>query len=80
MSNEYVVDESPQFLVECNGIEYAAIVRYYSNGDCDIELINNINLDGDCNPTSNVYDAAWEKAEELGLIETDSDGDYGDSV
>jgi len=61
MSNEYVVDESPQFLVECNGIEYTAIVRYYSNGDCDISI-------NDDWVSIVVWDAAWEKAEQLGLI------------
>lgn len=72
---EYIIDESGQFVVDCNGKKYTAIVRYYSNGDCDIEL----NDDG---ASSEVYDAAWDKAEKLGLIAEHGDGfdapsDYG---
>lgn len=75
MNNEYVIDESPQFIVEVNSTDYTAIVRYYSNGDCDISL-------NDDDAPSEVWDAAWEKAEQLGLIAEHGNGfdapsDYG---
>lgn len=77
MSNEYVVKESPLFNIRIERKVYLAKVRYYSNGDCDIEL-------DDDEATSDVYDAAWEKAEKLGLIaEHGSSFDapnYGDNL
>lgn len=75
--NEYIIDESPIFYVQVNGAEYLATVRYYSNGDCDIELQEE-------DAPSAVYDAAWQKAEQLGLIAEHGDGfdvpNYGDNV
>lgn len=73
--DEYIIDESGPFVVECNGKKYTAIVRYYTNGDHDIEL-------GDDDAPSEVYDVAWDKAEKLGLISEHGDGfdapsDYG---
>lgn len=61
--------ESKRFKV--NG--FTAYVVYYIDGDCGIEI------EGDDAPDL-IYDAAWEKAEELGLIDTDSNGDFGDNT
>jgi len=75
--SEYIVDESPIFNVKVNGIVYIATVRYYSNGDCDIEFEED-------DAPSEAYDAAWDKAEKLGLIAEHGDGfdvpNYGDNV
>lgn len=73
--SEYIIDESGPFVVQCNGKKYTAIVRYYTNGDYDIEL-------NDDDAPSEVYDLAWEKAEQLELIAEHGNGfdvpsDYG---
>lgn len=77
--NEYIIDESPIFTLKVNGVEYLATVRYYSNGDCDVEV-----GDGEAELNELVYDEAWREAERLGLIAEHGDGfdvpNYGDNV
>ena len=43
---------------------YTAYVVYYIDGDCGIEV------EGGDDAPSYVYDAAWEEAERLGLIDS----------
>jgi hypothetical protein len=66
--------ESERFTVNVNGGNYTAYVFYHVDGDCSIEV------EGDLDAPAHVYDAAWVQAENLGLLEVDSDGDFGDSA
>lgn len=55
-----ITDESEPFKFSHEGEEYTAYVRYYEDGDCDVEL------DYD-NPQA--HDKAWKIADLLGLFE-----------
>jgi hypothetical protein len=57
---EEVIDESKPFEFVCEGTSHTAYVRYYNNGDMDMEITTD-------NPIAKAYDQAWVKAEELGL-------------
>lgn len=61
------MDESKRFTFYLNGSVYTAYVRYYDDGDYDVEL------DGDEEFSSEVYDYAWEVAEAEGLMGSPDD-------
>lgn len=55
-----IIDESKEFEFSHNGEKYTAYVRYYDDGDCDVEM------DSD-NPEA--HDRAWEIADSMGLFD-----------
>lgn len=55
--------ESVKVKFNYSGTTYTAYVRYYEDGSHDVEI------EGDDAPDI-VYDAAWEEAEKLGLIDS----------
>ena len=63
---EYIIDEGPQQSFRYNGTVYIGYIRYYSNGDCDVEVYNPDDIaeqvDGD------VYEYAFNLFENQGLI------------
>lgn len=60
MSSEYIIDESEPFAFDLSGKQYKAYVRYYSNGDMDVELEDD--------ELSLAYDKAWEIAKSKNLL------------
>ena len=59
-TNMNVIDESEPFEFSHNGEKYTAYVRYYDDGDCDVEL--DYYDDG-------AHDKAWEIADRMGLFD-----------
>ena len=57
---EEVIDESKPFEFVCGETPHTAYVRYYNNGDMDMEISSD-------NPSEKAYEQAWVRAEELGL-------------
>ena len=57
---EEPVEESKPFQFDCDGILHDAYVRYYDNGDMDMEISME-------NPSEKSYEKAWSVAESLGL-------------
>ena len=55
-----IIDESKPFEFSHNGEKYTAYVRYYDDGDCDVEL------DYD---NAEAHDRAWEIADNMGLFD-----------
>jgi hypothetical protein len=55
------VKESKQFQFEHEGRVHNAYVRYYGDGEMDVEITDN-------NPSDKAYDHAWNVAESLGII------------
>lgn len=72
---------SKEFTFIHNNETYTAYVRYYDDGEHDVEVV------GDDAPAV-VYDVAWQVAESLELLIEDGyygdghddSGDYGDNV
>jgi hypothetical protein len=60
--SEEVIDESKPFEFVCEGVSHNAYVRYYDNGDVDMEITS------DDNPSEKAYEQAWVVAESLGLL------------
>lgn len=54
---------------------YTAYVFYHLDGDCSVELEGD-----DSDIPAHVWDEAWDEAERLGLLDADSNGDFGDSI
>jgi len=58
--SEEPIDQSEPFEFNLDGVSYNAYVRYYDNGDMDMEISTD-------NPTEKAYEQAWVVADSLKL-------------
>ena len=61
LAGAFEMTESKTFQFFHDGLSHTAYVRYYENGDRDIEILSD-------SPSDKAYDKAWDVAEELGIM------------